>query len=65
MPSLKECVKDEVAFVKYRSGLLYYVCSNNFEFTVPIEDTDGATFMAVDKALYFMRWIKKALEEAK
>lgn len=34
-----------------------------YKFNVPISDIGDATFKATDKAIYFMRYIKKALDE--
>lgn len=34
-----------------------------YSFPVPIQDVDGATLIARDKAITFMRWIRKALED--
>lgn len=36
---------------------------DQYQFTVPLEDIGTATLMDQDKAILFMRWIKKALEE--
>lgn len=33
-----------------------------FLFSIPLEDTGSATFSNEDRAIYFMRWIRKALE---
>ena len=41
---------------------MYYVTECGFEFPVPIEDIGDATFLADDKALLFMRYIRKHLE---
>jgi hypothetical protein len=58
---IKDCIHGEVEFQFYRAGNLYYKCYNGFEFCVPISDTDGATFPAKDKGIFFMRWIRKEL----
>ncbi len=56
-----------VSFSRYRAGHLYYNCfnknKNGFEFPVPIEDTQGATFFAEHKAIEMMRYIRKAMED--
>lgn len=66
LPTLKEIVKDNtVYFDSYRAGFFYYhVTVNNkiYQFTVDREDIGDATLKANDKALYFMRWIRKAIE---
>jgi len=58
--------KNGVAFSHYFDGSLYYnVIPLNidavYQFEVPLSDTGGATFKSYDTALYFMRWIRKAI----
>jgi len=69
MPSLKEIVKDnKVYFSHYRAGKLHYKVDVNEEtyiFPVPTDDGDEATFEATDKAIIFMRYIRKAIENNK
>lgn len=66
LPTLKEIVKDNrVYFYSYRAGFFYYrVTINNkvYQFTVDREDIGDATLMSSDKAMFFMRWIRKAIE---
>jgi len=64
---LRERVKGKVRFSFYRDGALHYACEDGWEFPVPVEDTtnqQGAspTFLAEDKGIVFMRWIRKAME---
>lgn len=59
---IKEHVKGRVKFVKYQDATLYYKTETEIQFAVPIEDTGGAVFLNEDKALFFMRWIRKHLE---
>ena len=66
--SLKELIKGTVRFEYYRAGDLYYSTSadSNFVFPVPVKDVGDATFLKEDKAILFMRYIRKfisALEE--
>lgn len=65
IPSIKECVNNnqKVRFSHYRAGHLYYQCENGLEFPVPISDIGEATFLAEDKALIFMRYIRKHIQE--
>lgn len=68
---------NHVFFQYYRDGSLWYVFRysednpariTEFLFPVPISDTGTATFNAMDKAIIFMRWIRKhadAIKEAK
>lgn len=66
LPTLKDLVKDNtVRFLYYKEKELWYsavASPSNFIFPVPIEDTGNAQFNNVDKAIFFMRWIKKHLE---
>jgi hypothetical protein len=67
VPSLKDCVgaDKKVRFVKCVDGELTYACENGFEFTIPPEDLVGATFLAEDKSMFFMRWIRRRIEFVK
>jgi hypothetical protein len=61
--NIKEMVKDKkVQFVRYQNNELWYKTECGFEFPIPQEDLNGATFVAEDKALLFMRWIKKHVD---
>lgn len=62
IPEIKECIKGEVTFQYYRSSELWYVTENNFMFPVPVEDIGDATFLNRDRAMMFMRWIRKHIE---
>ena len=63
---LIQFIKDRtVRFDSYRQGLFYYqvnVDGQNYQFTVPADDIGDATLMKEDKASFFMRWIRPALE---
>ena len=64
--SIKDMVKDKVvSFVHYRDQELWYVTECGFEFPVPIDDVGNATFKATDKAMLFMRYIRKYLNMLK
>jgi hypothetical protein len=66
---IKQIVKNnEVHFSRYRKGYAYYTVSvppENvvYSFPVPISDIGDGTLLATDKALVFMRYIRRALEE--
>jgi hypothetical protein len=64
MNSIKEMVKDhkKVKFSFYRDKELWYVTEDGFEFPVPIEEVGNATFMAQDRAILFMRYLRKHIE---
>ncbi len=62
--TLKELVKDKVVrFKYYRDGELWYETEDGFDFPVPISDTGTGIFQAEDKAILFMRWIRKYMAE--
>jgi hypothetical protein len=65
MKTLKELVQGRVNFEYYRSGHLYYSTSvdSDFIFPVPVEDTGEASFLKEDKAMLFMRYIRKFMKE--
>jgi len=64
MTTLKELVgKDKkVHFQFYRKGELFYKTSDGFEFTVPVDDAGDGVFLSEDKAMLFMRYIRKQLD---
>src|SRR5262245_11367343 len=61
MLSVKDMVKDnkQVIFSHYKEGELWYRTEDGFEFPVPVADVGSATMLAQDKALLFMRYIRK------
>ncbi|MBF0207908.1 MAG: hypothetical protein HQK53_13590 [Oligoflexia bacterium] len=72
--TIKEIIKDNyVKFSRYRKGILYYHVvilrdvneddAGIYDFPVPIDDCGDADFPASDKAIMFMRYIRKALED--
>jgi hypothetical protein len=61
--SIKERVAGKVVkFSHYQHGELWYVCEDGFTFPVPLTDTGDGAFKAEDKAMYFMRWIRKHMD---
>jgi hypothetical protein len=66
---IKQIVKDnEVRFMRYRQGVAYYSVYVQAEhaayvFPVPLADIGDATLLDRDKAILFMRYIRKALED--
>jgi hypothetical protein len=62
--TIKEMVenKQKVRFRFYRDGQLWYATECGFEFPVPISEAGTATFFAEDKAILFMRYIRKYME---
>lgn len=67
MRSIKDMVKDnqKVTFSYYRDGSLWYETECGFLFPVPIDDIGNATFLREDKAMLFMRYIRKYQESVK
>lgn len=60
--NLKDCVTGTVNFKFYRKNELWYECDNGFVFPVPVSDTGDGVFNPTDRAMLFMRWIRKELE---
>ena len=62
--TINERVKDnqQVVFVRYFDGQLWYKTECEFEFPVPTDDVGNATMLAQDKALLFMRYIRKHID---
>lgn len=64
--NVKEIIKNNnVVFSHYRNKVFYYkiICGNNtYQFPVELKDIEGATLQSADKAIYFMRWINKAIK---
>lgn len=68
--SIKQMVAEDrrVRFVRYKLGELWYRTESGFEFPVPVGDCGDGTFLAEDKAILFMRYIRRHLaylEEAR
>lgn len=69
MLTVKEMVAGDkkVKFTYYRDGNLWYETEDGFKFPVPISDIGNATFLAEDRAMLFMRYVRKqvaVVEEA-
>jgi hypothetical protein len=64
MLSIKDMVKNnkKVFFKFYRQKELWYSTEDGFEFPVPIEDAGDGIFLNEDKAMLFMRYMRKHLE---
>jgi hypothetical protein len=64
MRTLKEMIvnNQKVKFLHYQYKELWYVTECGFEFPVPIADTGSGIFLPEDKAISFMRWIRKQIE---
>jgi len=62
--NIKDMVRDgkKVTFVQYREGEFIYRTECGFEFPVPLNDLGKATLLAEDKAMLFMRYIRKHIQ---
>lgn len=54
-----------VHFNFYRKGELWYKTECGFQFAVPISDAGDGVFLADDRAMLYMRYIRKQLEANK
>jgi hypothetical protein len=56
-------VKDKVVrFKYYKDDILWYETEDGFEFPVTTFEAGTAKLNAEDKAIFFMRWIRKQVE---
>lgn len=61
--NLKDLIKDNyVTFLSYKKGFFYYNIKN-YIFPVPVDDIGDGELLHTDKAIMFMRWIRKAIQE--
>ena len=67
--SLKDLIKDgkKVRFSYFRDNEFWYEHEGGFRFPISLQEatTGRATFLAEDKAIYYMRWIKRYIETCK
>jgi len=65
LPRMVDEVRDEkkVKFKCLKNKEMWYVTESGFEFPVPLSETEGAEFLAEDKALYFSRWIGRHIKD--
>lgn len=59
---ISDHVKGKTTFQYFRENVLYYKTDTDLLFPIPIDDTNGATFLNEDKSIFFMRWIRKHLD---
>lgn len=62
---IKDMIKGKVKFDFYRKGELWYKTEGGYPFSVPIEDAGDGTFLAEDKGMLFMRYIRKQIQADK
>jgi hypothetical protein len=63
MLTLKDHIAGNCEFQYYRAGNLMYKTSTGLDFPIPVSDTNDATFPRTEKGIFFMRWIRKHLED--
>lgn len=65
--TIKDLVKGRTAkFNRYRNGQFFYTIDTEegvHEFVVPQHEVAGATLPAEEKAIFFMRWLRKPTEQ--
>lgn len=59
--TIKDHVRGTATFQHFRDNALYYKTDTGLMFAVPVADTDKGVFLASDKSMFFMRWIRKEL----
>ena len=64
MRTVKEMIinNQKVRFCFYRDGSLWYDTECGFRFPVLVAEAGTATFAAEDRAILFMRYIRKQME---
>jgi hypothetical protein len=64
MRTLKEMIvnNQKVRFSFYRDGQLWYETECKFLFPVPMGEAGTATFLAEDRAILFMRYIRRQMD---
>lgn len=60
--------KSTVIFDSYRAGFFYYIVPHKedgeyYIFPIPVEDIGNGTMERTDKAITYMRWIRKGIED--
>lgn len=62
--NIKDMVSNgkKVKFTFYKNNELWYITECGFTFPVPIDDCGDGVFLAEDKAMLFMRYIRKHIK---
>lgn len=63
--NLKDNIKGSSTFVYYREDALWYRTEADLLFPVPVSDIGTAQFLATEKSMLLMRWIRKYLDSLK
>jgi hypothetical protein len=65
--NITQLVKNNfVNYAFYRANNMYYNINfenETYQFSVPLDDVGNGTLNATDKALTYMRWIRKAIAD--
>lgn len=59
--NLKDNIKGSSTFVYYREGALWYRTATDLMFPVPVSDIGNSQFLATEKSMLLMRWIRRYL----
>jgi hypothetical protein len=64
MSTINEMVANDrtVRFTHYQNGELWYVTETGFSFPVPVAEVGDAALPAVDRALRYMSYIRRHLQ---
>jgi hypothetical protein len=71
LPRITQLVREQAKFTHYEEGNLWYQVGWNeddgtlggfFDFPIPVEDASTGKFLSSDRAMFFMRWIRRHLE---
>lgn len=60
--SLRKTLDGQDYWATYEIGHTVHDIVNWYQFTVPLSDIGTGTLMKRDKAIYYMRWIRKAID---
>jgi hypothetical protein len=64
---ITELVRNNKVYFSYlRQGSAFYKVSykmKDYTFPVPLDDIGTATLLNEDKAIFYMRWIRKAVDD--
>ena len=63
--NLKDNIQGYSNFVYYSEDALWYRTATDLMFPVPVSDIGTAQFLATEKSLLLMRWIRKYLDSLK
>jgi len=60
--NLKEIMRDRSRFAYYQAGELVYLTTDNFRFTVPVEELGSSRLCVQEPNKLLMKWIKRQQE---